>query len=209
MTGRGFWALVAPTVIAILPTLAVASDRFCVSCSGPQASYLCEVTVPDGVVPSQAPQLYCAYRLAGDGQHASCASRRADASACEGGLPRKLAYQGPSLATTGTTEAPADAIEPAAPPDALAPSPAPPDALGETGPAAIGDAAIAPPEDAAATEAPAAGDAPKDLSRVTDDTGTVDEPSPVEAERSTGEKLAGAAKTAINCLASFFKECSE
>lgn len=185
--------------IAVLLGLAVpasASDSYCVSCSGPQASYLCEVTIPDGVVASQSPQLYCAYRLASDGHHASCASRRADAASCQG-EPRKLAYEGPSLTTPAVTIPEAAPVEPALPADSAAPEPV------------TGDAATDQAVDPAASPEPAAPadeDAGKDTSRV----GEEDVAVPLEdSEPSTGDKIAGVAKSAFNCLASFFKECKE
>ncbi len=198
MSGRGLRALASPIVIVLgLAAPASASESYCVSCSGPQAVYLCEVTVPDEVVASQSPQLYCAYRLASEGHHASCASRRADAASCQG-EPRKLAYQGPSLATPGTVTAPS--AEPAEPtPPAGAPTPEP----------VTGDSTAQPTVDPAASPepvAPADDDAGKDASRV----GEEDVAGPASnAAPSTGDKIAGAAKTAFNCLASFFKECKE
>lgn len=176
---------------------ASAAESYCVSCSGPQASYLCEVSVPDGVVASQSPQLYCAYRLASDGHHASCASRRADASSCQGEL-RKLAYEGPSLASPGTVTTPTtEPVEPSPPAGVLTPEPA------------TGDAATDQTIDPAASPepiAPADDYDGKDASRI----GEEDVAIPAdEASPSTGDKIAGAAKTAFNCLASFFKECKE
>ncbi len=203
MSGRGFRAIASPIGILLgLAAPASAAESYCVSCSGPQASYLCEVSVPDGVVVSQSPQLYCAYRLASEGHHASCASRRADASSCQG-EPRKLAYEGPSLVAPGTMTTPAVTMpaaapdKPALPADATALEPE----MGDT----TTDQAVDP---AASPEpiAPADDDDGKDASRV----GEEDVAIPAdEAAPSTGDKIAGAAKTAFNCLASFFKECKE
>ena len=132
MSGRGHRALGGSFAIVLgLAVPASASESYCVSCSGPQASYLCEVDIPDGVVPTQSPQLYCAYRLADEGHHASCASRRADATSCQG-EPRKLSYGGPSLSAPSSTMAPAAApVEPAAPADATTTGPAPSDVATE------------------------------------------------------------------------------
>lgn len=211
-------------ILYLLTGRALAADSFCVSCSGPTASYVCEVTIPDGVVPTQSPQLYCAYRLASEGKHASCSSRRSGQSACPGEY-RQLAYQGPNLVTPDT---PTGSIEPPAgltvPPATEVPASQTPPS--ETDEGAITPTEEAPPADAeepassslaelteqvkevigggAEEEAPAEG---KDMARLTDDFG-VDTPSaPAEAEPSTGDKIAGAAKTALNCLASWFREC--
>lgn len=217
----GFLAL---AILGLLTGRASADDSFCVSCSGPTASYICEVTVPDGVVPTQSPQLYCAYRLASEGKHASCSSRRSGSSACPGDY-RQLAYQGPSLVDpdtpTGSIEPPAGLTSPPATDVPASDTPPP-----QTDEGAITPTEETPPADAgepasnslarlteqvkeaigggAAEEAPAEG---KDMARLTDDLG-VDTPSaPAEAEPSTGDKIAGAAKTALNCLASWFREC--
>lgn len=198
MSGRGLWAIVSPLVIvASLGAPASASESYCVSCSGPQASYLCEVTVPDGIVASQSPQLYCAYRLANEGHHASCASRRADAASCQGEV-RKLAYEGASLSTPLTVTTPA-----AAPADPTLP------ADGATAEPATGETATVPPLEPAAPAAaivPAGEEADKDSSRVGE--ADVDRPAG-DDEASTVDKISGVAKSAFHCLTSFFKECKE
>ncbi len=216
--------ILALAIFVGLTSLASAADSFCVSCSGPTASYVCEVTIPDGVVPTQSPQLYCAYRLASEGKHASCSSRRSGLSACPGDY-RQLAYQGPSLVDPDT---PTGSIEP---PAVLTAPPATELPASQTPPPQTDEGAITPTEEpqpadaeephsnslaelteqvkeviggGAEEEAPAEG---KDMARLTDDFG-VDAPSaPAEAEPSTGDKIAGAAKTALNCLASWFREC--
>jgi hypothetical protein len=205
---RGILAAAATLAVAADP--ASASESYCVSCSGPIASYVCEVSLPDGVVPSQSPQLYCAYRLAAEGGHASCASRRAGVTPCPGDY-RHLAYEGPRLlepATPAESDAPAgfDAAPSMAVTEesAVAPSSEAASEVGDTEAKTLVELteqvkeAIDGSSDEAETE--------KDAARVTD--GIVEGSSAAPAEpASTADKIAGAAKTALNCLASWFAEC--
>ncbi|MEZ5924900.1 MAG: hypothetical protein R3D57_11025 [Hyphomicrobiaceae bacterium] len=184
---------------------ALAADIYCVSCSGPQASYVCEVTLPEGVVPSQSPQLYCAYRLAAEGSHASCASRRSGDAPCPGDY-RQLAYQGPSLVAPAPGMAPAEvevessgaAVEPSAD-DPLDSTPETTDGepktvveLTEQVAETVGDGVATVSKEA------------KDMTRFGEDaaeaTGEPEQPS-------ASSKLSKAAKSALNCLASLFEEC--
>lgn len=203
MTSRGLWLLAVLAVLLSHAGSAVASESYCVTCSGPQASYLCEVSIPDGVVPTQSPQLYCAYKLASDGHHASCASRRADAASCQG-EPRKLAYLGPSLSGPATpTASPTEPVATTLPAEGAS---VPEHDVGANGTAV--DAAPPAIEDEQVNPVGVDGEV-KDDSRMTDVAEQGDSPATEDAERSTGDKIAGAAKTAFNCLASFFKECKE
>ena len=221
MFRAGFLAL---AILVLLTAAARAADSFCVSCSGPTASYVCEVAIPEGVVPTQSPQLYCAYRLAAEGKHASCSSRRSGQAPSAGDY-RQLAYRGPSLVDPDT---PTGSIEP---PVELTTPPATEAPASETPPVETDEGATAPAQETPPAEAeePASGSlaeltaevkeaigvgadeaaevGEKDEARVTDEA-TSETPLPSDvAERSTGDKIAGAAKTALNCLASWFKEC--
>lgn len=201
MMGRGLWLLAAFAAVLSFADPAGASDSYCVSCSGPQATYLCEVSIPEGVVPTQSPQLYCAYKLASDGHHASCASRRAEAASCQGEA-RKLAYLGPSLSGPATVADPLPESGTPVPADA-SDLPTAEVAIETT----LEQTQLPETEEASATIG--SEDAAKDASRVTD--APIEDPAAPDdqAERSTGDKIAGVAKSAFNCLASFFKECKE
>jgi hypothetical protein len=69
----------------------------CVTCSGPDASYRCEVESPDGktISPERA-QLFCIARLAKDGAHEACSVRRRDTTECTG-LVRRYPFDGTLL----------------------------------------------------------------------------------------------------------------
>jgi hypothetical protein len=201
-------ALTAATSLAASTAGLSAADSYCVSCSGPQASYVCEVTLPDGVVPSQSPQLYCAYRLAAEGGHASCSSRRSGETPCDGDY-KQFAYQGSSLSAS-----PDAAVSP---PEALAPASTeftPVETNEGVAEPATGDSQSPPRTVVELTEqvADAIGgeaedEAGKDEASITSEIAEDAAAPTAEAPRSTSEKIASAAKTALTCLTSLFEEC--
>mgnify|MGYP005847816435 CR=1 FL=1 len=67
---------------------------FCVTCSGPDRTYLCHVTGED-VRQDDALKLYCIVRTAKEGRHASCGARN-EVGNCPGET-KVYAYDGPSL----------------------------------------------------------------------------------------------------------------
>jgi len=67
---------------------------YCVTCQGPDQTYLCRVTGAD-LPKSDALKLYCVIRSAKEGGHASCGARD-DAAGCNG-IPREYSYTGPEL----------------------------------------------------------------------------------------------------------------
>lgn len=79
---------------ALFAVPAAAKDNdYCLSCRGPDQTYLCRVT---GAPPrSDALKLYCVIRAAKEGGHSSCAARN-DASDCPGIL-KEYAYVAPDL----------------------------------------------------------------------------------------------------------------
>ena len=207
-----FAALGAMAGLAASASTLSAAESYCVSCSGPQARYVCEVTLPDGVLPSQSPQLYCAYRLAADGGHASCSSRRSGETPCDGDY-RQLTYQGSSLAAPQAAAAETPVI------GAPAPTQAVPDPV-ETNEGAAGTAAeeqtgepgtiaeLTKQVSEAIGGGTEADDATaKDEARIVDEISEDAAAPAAEPERSTGAKIASAAKTALTCLTSLFEEC--
>jgi len=66
--------------------------RFCVTCKGPDQTYLCRVDT-GGIKAADALKLYCVMRTAKEGNHASCAAERASA-ACNG-IVKTYSYDGP------------------------------------------------------------------------------------------------------------------
>jgi hypothetical protein len=67
---------------------------YCVTCKGPDQSYLCKV-VGEGSRPNDALKLYCIIRTAKEGNHASCKAKR-DIEGCVG-EPKVYSYDGPTL----------------------------------------------------------------------------------------------------------------
>lgn len=86
----------APFAVAMLfcaPPGAEAGDAaFCVTCKGPDQTYLCRVA---GDVRSDAAKLYCVVRTAKEGGHASCAARGTTAG-CNG-VEKVYSYDGPAI----------------------------------------------------------------------------------------------------------------
>jgi hypothetical protein len=67
---------------------------YCVSCTGPDQTYICNVT-GEGARRTDALKLYCIVRTAKEGGHASCAARN-EVAGCNG-VTKVYAYDGPSL----------------------------------------------------------------------------------------------------------------
>jgi hypothetical protein len=77
------------------PGASLAADgRYCVTCTGPDQTYLCRIAGSD-VPPNDAMKLYCIVRTAKEGGHASCSAKN-DSGNCPG-IEKVYAYDGPSL----------------------------------------------------------------------------------------------------------------
>lgn len=99
-------SIVAAALAASAP--AAAQDAaFCVTCTGPDQTYLCQVTGA-GMGRTDALKLYCIVRTAKEGGHASCGARN-EVAGCIGET-KVYAYDGPSLPTgqAETTQAGVD-----------------------------------------------------------------------------------------------------
>lgn len=69
----------------LLPGGAEAEPRqYCVSCTGPDQTYLCSVDTPGSNPSDKGLQLYCIIRTSKDGGHRSCAVGATPLSACVG-----------------------------------------------------------------------------------------------------------------------------
>ena len=67
---------------------------FCVTCKGPDQTYLCRVTGED-VSRNDGLKLYCVVRTAKEGGHASCSARN-EVAGCNG-VERTYSYNGPNI----------------------------------------------------------------------------------------------------------------
>ncbi len=87
-------ALVAVVLAPALPAAHAGEATFCVTCQGPDQTYLCRVT-GEGSSQNDAFKLYCIVRTAKERKHASCAAT----SKIEGcnGATKVYSYNGPSL----------------------------------------------------------------------------------------------------------------
>jgi len=86
-------AVLAVGLIAWAAPRVVADEAaYCVTCSGPDQTYLCRVTA-GGSRPSDALKLYCVIRTAKEGHHASCSAER-NSPNCNG-AEKVYSYDGP------------------------------------------------------------------------------------------------------------------
>ena len=76
------------------PSAEAGDAAYCVTCKGPDQTYLCRVTGEE-VNRSDAVKLYCVVRTAKEGGHASCGARDADAG-CNG-VEKTYSYNGPGI----------------------------------------------------------------------------------------------------------------
>ena len=60
------------------------TKQYCVICDGPEQTYLCQVNMPSGSSGDKGLQLYCIIRVSKDGGHKSCAVRDVSSAVCEG-----------------------------------------------------------------------------------------------------------------------------
>ena len=82
----------AAMLFCALPGAEAGDAAYCVTCKGPEQTYLCRVA---GDVRSDAAKLYCVVRTAKEGGHASCAAREATAG-CHG-VEKVYSYDGPAI----------------------------------------------------------------------------------------------------------------
>lgn len=97
MRNAGIAAL-ALLAFGLMPDLASAGETaYCVTCSDPQKTYLCQVTTPGSSPSKKALQLYCTMRTAKDGKHRSCAASRTPTTQCRGTIRRYTLNLGDDL----------------------------------------------------------------------------------------------------------------
>jgi hypothetical protein len=97
MRGYAYLTSVGVSLAAAFGALAPAAAEdasYCVTCTGPNQTYVCHVT-GEGAGRTDALKLYCIVRTAKEGGHASCAARN-EVSSCQG-VTKVYAYDGPSL----------------------------------------------------------------------------------------------------------------
>lgn len=86
--------LAAAFLLCALSGAEAGDVAYCVTCKGPDQTYLCRVTGEE-VNRSDAVKLYCVVRTAKEGGHASCGAR--DASAGCNGVEKTYSYDGPGI----------------------------------------------------------------------------------------------------------------
>ena len=196
----------APAHVAAACSVLLASTwpgtaaEYCVSCSGPDATYRCAVegAPAEGGIDPRA-QLACITELARSGGHDSCAVSRATAEHCPGALRIVAAPSSPSIAPSETpAEGEPVPVEPALPAEAVE--------VPAQGPVEDGEQQGKTPETIEELAGATVKSSQEGLKKAGD--------AVAGTAKSTGEQIgkAGsavgtAAKKTWNCLTSLFKDC--
>lgn len=186
--------LISATVL--IATAGTSIAGVCVSCTGPNATYLCTVKNADTIeslAGGKALKKICTKVLKRTEQHSSCQILDVPESKCPG-VAKTVGWGDVKKAAKSSDDA---AAKPVAPPVAAAGPVTPPGAAqppGNRGPASA--EARPSPEQATATPPPVAGAS----------TAPPKAP-PTEDEAGLGEKLKGAAENTWKCVSSFFGNC--
>lgn len=178
--------------------------EYCVTCTGPDASYACSIGSAGATVDDAALKLYCITELAKKGPHESCAVERAKAAPCAG-KPVSLAAPAGLELHTGPTETEAAPAAEAPPHEPAA------------GGAADGNQAP-PPANETSIPKPAAPGTVEDLVKdstestkeglkATEDAASSAAKSAGSALEKAGSAIGDAAKKSWKCLSTFFGDC--
>ncbi len=210
---RSLFSLIAGLLVAaIMSDAAQAESRqYCVACKDPDQTYICQVDTPHTNPSDKGLQLYCIIRTSKDGGHRSCEVQASGADSCAGTL-KTYSFQAPTLPPEvrqkvnqlrnsreekkqEQTLPPQKGGEPETLIDLTGRAvKASRKGLSNTGQAVSG---------ATGSATGKVGKAARGVGKgVTKAAGKVG-----SATKKTGSAVGGAAKTAIDCLKSLFKEC--
>ena len=196
--------LVLATAMLAASSGAFAGESYCIKCAGPDVTYKCEILAPPVGQPAQSLKLFCIYRLAKEGGHASCAVRTAAGAQCDG-IKTELVYDGPMQNYDDQTVAAglddgeyADqgAVDQAAMEQAG--DEAPPKTLVEATSRAV---------ESSGRQLSNAGKSVKNATNKVGDTVASAAKKTGDAFVSTGEAIGNAAKDTYRCIASLFSNC--
>ena len=176
-------AALMPIVSTVRPaTVLAAGVGYCVTCTGPSATYICEIerAAGDGGE-GMRDQLLCIQRIAHDRGHQSCAVDRKPATSCQGPLQVVTRQE---AAPSGSTVEPPHRVAPTPPRDAVPvqSSAAPSGRREKTGMASAPSAANTAP-------------------------GAIEEPVEKSMLQKAGDSLGEASRRTWSCLSSLFKDC--
>jgi hypothetical protein len=181
--------------LALATPVAAAGEEYCVTCSGPDASYRCLI---GGEAPaashSSRGQFLCITELAKAGGHSSCSAARGQATPCAGET-RTVMYSlaDPNAAPQEVTAPPTPTVQP--------PASAAPATGQQLAPVAIppgppGQPYAPPPAEAGAAPQTPKPNAVEDLANKTG-----------KAVSDTGKAVGNAVKKSWDCVASLFGKC--
>jgi hypothetical protein len=172
-------------------TISAAAQEFCVTCTGPDATYRC-VIGGDATTAARSSrgQFLCITELAQSGHHASCSAARGQATPCPGETRTVMFPAGNDPGVPPLVETPAPPPTPSgglAPPAAPGQQQAQPQAPHETGPAQV----------------PPAETQPKTVEELAKKTGE----AVTDSANSAGNAVGDAMKKTWNCVTSLFGNC--
>ena len=190
----------AALAMALLSSAASAQE-YCVTCTGPEASYRCVI----GGEASQAArsaraQFLCITELAKAGGHASCSAARGQATPCAGETRTVMFSLADPNATPTEATVPGPVGQPSLPP-AAAISPPPGQGLAPVELPPVGQhqpQPLPPPDETAATPSPN-NQKPNMVEDLANKTG--------KAVTDTGKAVGGAVKKSWDCVTSLFGNC--
>lgn len=189
---------------------ALGESGYCVSCSGPDQTYLCEVT-SETVNPSdQAAKLFCVIQLAKIYGHSACSVKSQSGAACPG-VRQTLSYTG--QADEGFAGGTRDGAAPQSAEGNPLPPDAPPGAQEAEKPKEPGTLvdltkqAVEQSGEQLKKAGKAVGDATKKTGSFVKENTVKAGETVKEAAKSTGEVVSNAAKSAFKCVTSFFSDC--
>jgi hypothetical protein len=186
---RRLLPLVIPAALLVFGGRATGAEPICVVCSGPDATYRCELAAGSGdpAILSQSDKLaryVCAVELAKQGGHEKCRARRRTSEPCIG-LSRSVSLNGQS-----------------APPVVSEGQATNGDGTGGT----AQDGSEGPPKTMLELAKRTAGASEEQIKKAQDAVKNSANSAGEKLERA-GEAMGGAVKKSWNCLASLFKEC--
>lgn len=183
-------------MVVLTAAAAPAAAEVCVSCKGPEATYLCTVKNADTIeslAGDKALKKICSKVLKRTEQHASCQVLDVPAAKCPG-VAKTVGWGDVKKAAAAASDDAATKTKSASPP--AAPRPVEPKG-------------VARPSGGKSAASP---DAPPAVASPSPSNAAVAEPVPQEAppatdDASVGEKLKGAAEDTWKCVSSFFGNC--
>lgn len=184
-------SLIAAPILSCVFAMGAAAQEFCVTCSGPDATYRCVIGGDaTAAARSSRGQFLCITELAKSGGHASCSAARGQATPCPGETRTVMFPAGADQVAPPLAETPAPLSPPMTPAVGAAPAPA------------VAPAQPPIPHEPQAVEAPTDGQ-PKTVEELAKKTGE----AVTDSAQSAGNAVTNAVKKTWTCVTSLFGDC--